>query len=279
MKKTLSRLNGLNKMRELRISTVAGAWVFYFLSALLPLLFLFVTAFAVFGVNVTHEIAGSLPAEFREAAYTLLETAENASQGVTLFFTATVFLSCSALLNQMRKDGEYIYGEKSAKSGFAREIGAVLAIGTLFAVFLGAALLFAFHRLLFSTVFSGARSAWVKTGAFTAIITACFFVNALLNKFISPVKLSFGQACSGSAVSVAVIVAGTIGFTLYLRLFNPYGSFYGSLTAVVVFLFWTYILMLGLVLGVITAKRAYFKRIEEKTAEKRAKKPVGLARA
>jgi uncharacterized BrkB/YihY/UPF0761 family membrane protein len=36
-----------------RLSTVAGAWVFYFLTAVIPLVFLLITAFGVFGVELS----------------------------------------------------------------------------------------------------------------------------------------------------------------------------------------------------------------------------------
>ena len=55
----------------------------------------------------------------------------------------------------------------------------------------------------------------------------------------------------GAMVSLGAIVLGTIGFALYLRFFNSYNAFYGSLAGIIVFLLWAYILMVGLVAGVI----------------------------
>ena len=258
----------LKKYGELRLSTVAGAWVFYFLTALMPILFLLITAFAVFGVNLKTAMITSVPQEFKQAAITVVEAAENATGGFTAFFIITVFLSGSALLNQMRKDGEYIYGVKSSGGGIIKRVSAVAALGVLFVVFLGAAFLLSFEKLLFSEVLGVTGSAWIKVGVSGAVIVACFFINVLLNKFVSPVKLPFSAAAAGSAASVAIIAAGTIGFIIYLRLFNPYDPFYGSLAAALVFLFWTYILMFGLSLGVAASKRAYFsaKKNKLKTA-------------
>ena len=258
----------LKRYGELRISTVAGAWVFYFLTALLPLLFLLFTAFAVFGVNLTDELVENLPAEFREAGRAVFETAENASQGVTVFFIVTVFLSGSALLNQMRKDSEYIYGVKSPVGGFMKRIWAVAALGVLFAAFMGAAFLFAVEKFLFSSFLTDGKTVWLRVGVFSAIIVVCFFLNVMLNAFVSPVKISFAQACAGSIVSLGIIVVGTIGFIVYLRLFNPYNPVYGSLATAVVFLFWAYILMFGLVFGVVVSKRAYYGTVKRKKSDK-----------
>ncbi|MBQ9485879.1 MAG: YihY/virulence factor BrkB family protein [Clostridia bacterium] len=280
-----SPIFALKRYGELRVSTVAGAWVFYFLTALLPLLFLLITAFAVFGVNLTAELVESLPKEFKQAGAEIIDAAENASRGVTAFFVISVFLSGSALLNQMRKDAEYIYGIK-ANGGFMQRVWAVIALGVLFATFLGAAFLIAFERTVLSVFPIAIRSVWVKTGVFATIITAGFFLNVMLNAFVSPVKISFADACVGGVVALSVTVTGTIGFIAYLRLFNPYNPFYGGLTTAIVFLFWTYILMLGQTFGVVASKRSYFKRKKkerskersenaEKDAVERTRKPRG----
>ena len=39
--------------KDKRLTTVAGSWVFYFLLAVVPLTFLLVTAFGVFGVDIS----------------------------------------------------------------------------------------------------------------------------------------------------------------------------------------------------------------------------------
>ena len=54
---------------------------------------------------------------------------------------------------------------------------------------------------------------------------------------------------TGSLVSLFIMVFGTIGFIVYVRFFGTYNAFYGSLAAIVVFLIWTYILMLGICVG------------------------------
>ena len=73
----------------------------------------------------------------------------------------------------------------------------------------------------------------------------------MLNRFISPVKLKFKEVAIGGLCSLSAIVMGTIGFALYLRFFNSYNAFYGSLAGIIVFLLWVYIIMIGLVAGVI----------------------------
>ena len=149
----------LELITEKRLTTVAGAWVFFFLTSVIPIMFLLITAFGVFGVNLSLEIVSRLPEEFRTAGETIVFTAENASKSATILFVFTVIFSSSALINQMSKDGDFIYGAKNKnKRGLLRRLWAIAAMLLTFIVFLVAAFLTAFGGALFSSVnFSGAR--------------------------------------------------------------------------------------------------------------------------
>ena len=98
---------------EKRLSTVAGAWVYYFLMSVIPLAFLLATAFGVFGINVLNDLVSRLPEEFRASGQAIANAADNVSRSVTLLFVFTIIFSCTTLLNQMSKDGDFIYGQKS----------------------------------------------------------------------------------------------------------------------------------------------------------------------
>ncbi len=245
-----------------RLTTVAGAWVFFFLTSVLPLAFLMVTAFGVFGVDLSLELVSRLPVEYRVAGEAIVSTAEKASRGATVIFVFTVIFSGSTLLNQMSKDGDHIYGAKSnSKRGIFRRGWAIIGLACLFTVFLGVAFLIAFGTNLingFSLIKS--NSILGMTLGLSLLITFCYFLIIILNRFISPVKLKFTDLALGSLVSLFIIVLGTIGFTLYLRFFNSYNAFYGSLAGVIVFLLWAYILMTGLVFGAIINSFVYSKK-------------------
>ena len=251
----------LELITEKRLTTVAGAWVFFFLTSVIPIMFLLITAFGVFGVNLSLEIVSRLPEEFRTAGETIVFTAENASKSATILFVFTVIFSSSALINQMSKDGDFIYGAKNKnKRGLLRRLWAIAAMLLTFIVFLVAAFLTAFGGALFSSVnFSGARQTLSTFLFFFLVIVIGYFFIIMLNKFICPVRLKFSQVAIGSLCSLFIIVLGTIAFTLYLRFFNSYNAFYGSLAAIIIFLLWAYILMIGLVFGVIVNCKVYMK--------------------
>ncbi len=243
----------IKPFRDKRLTTVAGSWVFFFLLAVVPLTFLLITAFGVFGVDISLSAIDNLPEEFRVAGRALVETATNASKGITVFFAITVMLSCSSLLNQMSKDGDSIYGVRSVKKrGILRRLWAIIAIAVLFLIFLGTALFVAFGTVILQKLSQNEANKILATILiFCLVISFTYAIIILLNKFICPVKLKLSTAAIGGLVSLGVIVLGTIGFIIYLRSFSNYNAFYGSLATVVVFLLWTYIIMLGLVLGTI----------------------------
>ncbi len=246
---------------EKRLTTVTGAWVYYFLTSVIPLTFLLVTAFSFFGVSVVNDLVSRLPEEFRTAGQAIAETAEKVSRGATLFFVVTMIFSCTTLLNQMSKDGDFIYGISSnAKRGALRRLWALVALSALFAVFMLMAFLFAFHnRIIPEGLNGGALKLVLTILAFSFVISFCYAIIIVLYKYISPVKQRIRELFLGGLCSLSVIVLGTLGLAVYLRYFNSYNAVYGSLTAIVVFLLWAYIVMLGLVVGVIINERVYVR--------------------
>ena len=249
--------------RQKRLSTLAGAWVYYFLISLIPLVFLLVEAFSVFDVNILEDIVSRFPEEFRLAGQAIVETAENASKGATIFFILTVIFSCTSLLNQMSKDGDFIYGESSkSKRGIMRRLWAFVALGALFTMFLGLAIIFAFSNSLRQQngfLFIKNKEIIINIILFSFVILGGYVIICVLNKYISPVKLKFKCVAVGSLLSLFIMVLGTIGFTIYLRFVANYNAFYGSLAGIVIFLLWCYIIMFGLAFGTIINMQIYSK--------------------
>ncbi len=265
MAKTLVKKT-VNILAKKRLSTVAGAWVFYFLTSVIPLVFLLITAFGVFGVEIANDIVSKLPVEFRDAGISIVSTANKASKGTTILFIFTSVYSLIRLLNQMSKDGEHIYELSSKKHGLMRRFWAFLALGSMFFIFLGCATVVAFGNKFFNFSFVQGKLKNLITAVVVTflILLVSYSIILLLNVFISPVKMKFREVAIGGLISLSTIVLGTIGFALYVRVFNSYNAFYGSLAGVIVFLFWAYILMVAMVIGVIINSLIYEKRALKK---------------
>lgn len=244
---------------EKRLTTVAGAWVYYFLIALIPLAFLVVTAFSVFKVSLTTDLVSRLPMELREIGNVIALTAENASKGATVFFVITVIFSCTTLLNQMSKDGDFIYGTHSKiKRGLMRRLFALIALALMFFLFLALAFLLAFSPSVKIYFLSSEKNQiLLNIFIFSIVILFCYGIIITLNAFICPKKVKITTHLLGSLVSLCIMVLGTIGFIVYLRYFARYNLFYGSLASIIIFLLWAYILMVGLVVGVVINMKIY----------------------
>lgn len=240
-----------NLFKDKRIMTVASSWVFFFLLALLPIVFLMVTAFTVFNPSFCNDLIYYLPSEFRPAGEMLLSTAQRASGGVTILFFLSMVFSGSTLFNQMSKDGEYLYGVRlNNEKGISRRILSIFALASLFVLFIGLALVVTFWEKVISALpVIQNRQLFVKILSIFIAILVCYGIIMLLNVFICPVKQPFKCVALGSLVSLSIIVIGTLGFIVYLRVFSFINAFYGSLLGILVFLIWAYILMTGLVTG------------------------------
>lgn len=253
-------------LKEKRVTTVAGAWVYFFLTSLIPMVFLMITAFGVFGVEITTDLISRLPEELRQGGEIIVDTAKSYQEGITIFFILTVLFSSSALLNQMRKDGNAIYGIKQkGKRRFFNRIWAMFGIFVLFLIFLLTALLVAFGEMVLLN-FPATKGKRILIAFFVGftITLLSYIVIILLNKYISPVKIPKVALLSGSLISLAVIYIGTIGFGIYFHFFGLNNAFYGSLAGIVAFLLWSYVMMIGLVVGTIfgyylSSKKAYAK--------------------
>jgi len=258
---------------EKRLSTVAGAWVYYFLMSVIPLAFLLATAFGVFGINVLNDLVSRLPEEFRTSGQAIANAADNVSRSVTLLFVFTIIFSCTTLLNQMSKDADFIYGIRAReKQGVMRRIWAVVALSALFILFLIMALLFAFRkRLMPQTLTNGVSKMLLSIGAVSLVVLFCYAIIIVLFKYISPIKQKLGEFMLGGLFSLGVIVLGTLGLSVYLRYFSSYNALYGSLAGIVVFLLWAYIVMLGLVVGVIINKCAYERALNHDKNKSKSK--------
>ena len=237
-------------LRRKRITTVAGAWVFFFTIALIPLTVLLLLAFNVLGIDAGEKFLPYLPLELKQTFEELLLLATDGLKGLTIFFVISVFVSGSALLNQMSKDGDFIYGVKRSKRGVFRRIKAMLALLILFVVFLLSAVLLAFSDAFLLRIKKSALSSiFAKISIPLILVSVCYLIIILLNKFISPVKLDAKSLLLGSLASLVIIIVGTLGFSFYMKFFRAGNALSLGIVSALAFLSWLYILTLGLIIG------------------------------
>lgn len=258
MKKFASAVKNIVKTAaESNFVLYAGSWSFFFLLSAVPLVLLLVMACDAFGVDASF-LLDEMPAELGEGVKAVFSVAEAASKGATFILVLTSLYSATRLFSYMLKDGETLYGAPR-KNGALRKIAGFLLFSLVFLLFLAAAAVIVLGKQI-ASVFSGKwGTLFGKIALNLLVIAVVYAVIVTLNAFICPRKNKLGAVMLGSLFSLAATVLGSIGFAAYLHFFASYTDLYGNLAAIVVFMLWVYITMLGLAAGNVLIKLALDK--------------------
>ncbi len=239
----------LKTVEESNLILISGSWAFFFLLSAVPLVLLTVMAFDFFGVDVSF-LLSDMPSELGEGLSLIVSVATDASKGATFILIVTSLYSSSRLFSYMLKDGDLIYGASRRKNSLLTKAFGFLVMFLVFLVFLlaGVAILLS-KKLGLLLSFGAANTVSEKILLNFLVISAAYAIIITLDMFICPLKNKLKAVMLGAFVTLAFAVLGSIGFAAYLHYFASYNDLYGSLTAVVVFMLWVYIVMIGLTTG------------------------------
>ena len=252
----------IKRIGKIKLTTIAGAWVFYFLLAIVPLTFLVFSALNFFNVNIHANFVNYLPEGFSYPIKLITSTAKEIGKASTALFLITVLFSSTTLITQMSKDGDFIFGQtRKLKFSLLRRVGALMLLTVIVGVVIVGGTVFSLKGAgtIFNVkLFQNFRAKVVFNCTITLLIA--YVVLLLLNRFISPVRLKWIEACVGALVSLGISVIGTLCFVLYVKFFGFYNAFYGVISIILIFLLWVYILMVGIILGVLVTAKMYYCR-------------------
>ena len=239
----------LKTVEESNLILISGSWAFFFLLSAVPLVLLTIMAFDFFGVDVSF-LLSDMPSELGEGLSLIVSVATDASKGATFILIVTSLYSSSRLFSYMLKDGDLIYGASRRKNSLLTKAFGFLVMFLVFLVFLlaGVAILLS-KKLGLLLSFGAANTVSEKILLNFLVISAAYAIIITLDMFICPLKNKLKAVMLGAFVTLAFAVLGSIGFAAYLHYFASYNDLYGSLTAVVVFMLWVYIVMIGLTTG------------------------------
>ena len=234
-------------LNEKKYTTIAGTLVFFFLMSLVPMLFW--TTLLLGKLHVEISVAISLPGtetvvEFLEY---LQEEAQNATSGASVFLLVTSLYSATNLFYQMRKSGEIIYGVPYIGKGLKTRLSALVLLFLFFALIAVAAIAFTVLSFFLSRI---SNSFWEITAKYSLLVLLAFLLVIFLNLYICPYRVSPKYFLQGSLLTIAAWAVAIFGFAVYLRIGNL-GRLYGTLSAVIVFLLWLYMMTVCFVAGVI----------------------------
>ena len=224
---------------------MAGTLVYFLLMSLAPFLFWL----SMFFGDVDLEELSSL-AIFDVVLPFLKElqdSAVGATSGAGIVFMLTTLYSSTNFFYHLRRSGEIIYGGSFKKSGLKLRLASLGLIVATISLIAGAlAVLVAGRRLL-----DGVLNEWLlQFLVFSVALAMAAAVAALLNVFICPYKVTFGEVIPGSLLTVLLWLLCAAGFAVYMRFAEP-GRLYGRVASVIVFLLWCYLMMNSFVIGVI----------------------------
>jgi membrane protein len=169
----------------------------------------------------------------------------------------------------MRKSGEIIYDHPRPKKGLRLRLTALLLLLVVMSLFFAFAIVFAVGTFLFSRFLS---PRWEVFADYALLISLSFALVLLLNAYVCPYKARLRSFLGGTAITVLAWVVAVIGFSVYLQISNL-DKLYGALSAIIVFLLWLYILMIGFIVGVILNSEQILKK--QKKQKRQIKKKKG----
>lgn len=130
------------------------------------------------------------------------------------------------------------------------ELGMVTGVGLLFLVSMGATAFFRvalqFLPLQLQSLEDGP---WWEIAVTLFPLVFSFIIFALVYRFVPNAKVTWGDVWPGALLAAVLFEAGKNIFAWYLANFANYSLVYGSLGAVIAFLFWSYLSALILLLG------------------------------
>ncbi len=254
-----------------KYTTLAGTLVFFFIMSIMPLAFLLTLVVGklpfdteqIFSLSVFSSVKGVLDYVQTEA--------NNATAGASVLLVFTTIYSATNLFYQIRRSGELIYDFHEEKQGLKLRIGALVLLIIVMALAVAFLLVFAVGSFLFSRLLS---RAWERVADYGLLVGLGFLLVLLLNVYICPYKERLASFLPGTAITVGGWAVAVAGFSVYLKIGNL-SRLYGAISAVIVFLLWLYLLMIGFIVGVIFNSEKIQKRhaFPRKKRIKRARKP------
>lgn len=257
----------IGEIGEKKVAANAAALSFYLFLSMIPLLILLCSLLPLTGITA-EELAMTVARLTPEALAPLLTSliGEAYAARVSVFSMSCVFLLWAAtkLTKALIRALNDIYG-KVEKRGFAVITLRSLALTAGLVILIGALLLLGVQghtaEELLSDLFGMSRlhSVWSFLGQRLAVTAACAPVFALVYVLAPYGRRKYRRQLPGALLTAVGVTLFSLIFSVYSAGSNIYNSFYGSLAAVTLLLFYVYIcfqiFLIGAVLNVHLAER------------------------
>lgn len=236
---------------------------FYFTLALFPLLFCLTALLGLFaqaGTELRDSLFSYLARVAPRSAYALIyETVSEVTVGgshgkLTVGLLASVWAASNGMLAIVDTLNMAYHVREARPWWKARLVAAALTLALAVLIVSALALV-----LFGGQIAESLTGAFRLGGAFTAawgvlqwpLVLAFVFLAFGLIYYFAPNlhEQKFRWVLPGMVVGVALWLAGSLGFRLYLRYFNTYNAVYGSMGAVIILMLWFYLTGAAILVG------------------------------
>lgn len=230
-----------------KYTTIAGTFSFFLIMSLVPFVFWLTLLFGNFDWNYDKIFDLAVFAGIRNVLQYFLDAARGATAGASVILAVTALYSSTNLFYHMRRCGEIVYDYRRRKSGVLVRFSALVLMFVVMLLLFAEVGIFLFFggvvRKMFHTVFAQI--------AVYALLAALAFIQVLiLNLYICPYRVGIRDVAWGSLLTVLMGGIASFGFSLYLN-FGNMEQLYGTITLLIVFLLWVYLIMICFVSGIV----------------------------
>jgi len=278
VKETDGKIKYLLKSVTVRIyehntSQTGGQLAFFIMLSTFPFLIFLNTLIASFNIS-PRMVDALLKPIFPEQIVALIGSyveyiSTNSSLGLlSIGIIATVF-SASKAVRALSRALNGAYGLKDRRSFFGEILFSMLLILVIGIVVVIMIILLAFSSDLVERIARGMEIPvslinildiwrWITLAA------VMFFFISMMYKFVPRVKLKIRDIVPGTIFSMAGFLLLTAGFSVYVKYFMRSSAVYGTIGAVILLMFWLYIVSMIIVVGAEINGALYnFKRERE----------------
>lgn len=179
----------------------------------------------------------------------------------SIFFILTSIFSSSTLFFHLLKVGEILYDKRREKFKLMVRLMAIILVFLFILLIISCVIVFIIisyinNYISFKFIYLIFQ---ISITVFVPLIIIVFF-----NLFIPPVNLGFVNTLPGSFFTLLFWVISTIIFSLYVKFFANFKEIYGTITFFIVFMIWIYILINGLIIGMIINRRNWLNILKLK---------------
>lgn len=249
----------LNNMREDHISEYSAQYAYYVILSFIPFIILLITLIQYTSIEqqqLFDIISNLIPSSMREMVLGIIREVYSKSVGTVSISLIFTLLSADKGLFALIKGLHlvYKYSDNKKRSMIYLKLTSILKTMIFIILVAVGAVLLVFGMPIISTVqdkFGLLRNYNILSQIIMQLIFAviAFVVFLCLYKFMPGHKITFRSQIPGAIFSSIALIAISFVFSKYLDIFKGFSITYGSLTALMLIMMWSYACFYVIFLG------------------------------